>query len=163
MSDARTALAAIACVAIIVAVGAIAGHDPYQPQPHKPTAPARRELAEPNEQLTAPGEPAARQLARRFLVAYAAYETGDRSPTVRDELTRTATPALAATLLRDPPRRVGGFQPARRAAVGPLTLSDASSESLRYLTAIRRGALQETFSLLMAPTSSGWQVNEVTQ
>lgn len=163
MGELRTPIAIAVCVAVIIAVGALSGHDPYQPHPHKPVASVPRELAEPNEAQTAPGEPAARQLARRFLTAFAVYETGATSRQVHDAIAQTTTPNLGVSLLNDPPRPVHGTHPALRATIAALTLSAASNESLQYLAEIHRGALTETFSLLLAPSPGGWRVTEVTQ
>lgn len=53
---------------------------------------------------TAPGGPAAMKVARQFAGAFVLYETGQMSAGVRDALRQTATPQLARSLLRRPPR-----------------------------------------------------------
>jgi hypothetical protein len=54
--------------------------------------------------ITAPGGPAAMKVARQFADAFVLYETGQMSAEVRDALRETATPQLARSLLRRPPR-----------------------------------------------------------
>jgi hypothetical protein len=53
---------------------------------------------------TAPGGPAAMKVARQFADAFVLYETGQLSAGVRDALRETASPQLARSLLRRPPR-----------------------------------------------------------
>ena len=54
--------------------------------------------------ITAPGGPAAMKVAGQFAGAFVLYETGQTSAGVRDALRETATPQLARSLLRRPPR-----------------------------------------------------------
>ena len=53
---------------------------------------------------TAPAGPAAMKVARQFANAFVLYETGEGSAEVRDVFHETATPELARSLLRRPPR-----------------------------------------------------------
>ncbi len=52
-----------------------------------------------------PAGPAALEVARRFSNAFVLYETGQGSALVRSAFGSTATPALAQSLLRRPPRQ----------------------------------------------------------
>jgi hypothetical protein len=52
----------------------------------------------------APADPAATKVAHRFADAFVLYETGAKSSGVRSDFLETATPQLAHTLLRRPPR-----------------------------------------------------------
>jgi hypothetical protein len=60
--------------------------------------------AEAPPAITAPGGPGAMKVARQFADAFVLYETGQMSTEVRDALRETATPQLARSLLRRPPR-----------------------------------------------------------
>ncbi len=155
---------AVAVTLALLIIGLLAGRDPYKgrdPQP-KPAA-AKADIDESDDLLHPPGEPAARAVARRFLEAFAAYEIGAASPQHRKTITATTTRALAASLLTRPPRMVRGVRLARHAQIAELSLAAvAKGGALEYLTQLRRGAITESFTLLLNPSQGAWRVARVS-
>jgi hypothetical protein len=157
---AAVVVAALVCAALI---GAVAGHghDPYADKPdRKPPAPRISDEAH-EPPLTPAGEPQARQVARAFLQAFLDYEVGALSPAQRRSLEQIATPALAAAMLRHPPRPVHNATPARRARLTGLSIADASDHAIQYLVGVTRGGELETFSLYLANNARKWRVARV--
>ncbi len=166
MPTARTRIAiALATTAVVaLLLGVLGGGDPYHPRSAKPKpAAAARDVDEGEDRLAPPGEPAARQTARRFLAAFADYEIAASTPRVRRTITATSTPPLAASLLGRPPRSVPGTRPAGHAVIAELSLAGvAGGGSLQYLTQLQRGPVSESFSLLIAPGQGAWRVSRVS-
>ncbi|HEY5052028.1 MAG TPA: hypothetical protein VII45_01320 [Solirubrobacterales bacterium] len=76
------------------------GREPTAAAPDAPTAkgPSSAAIA------GAPAGPAAIKVAHQFANAFVLYETGDKASEVRGNFLETATPQLAHTLLKRPPR-----------------------------------------------------------
>lgn len=164
MPSARSAIAiALAVTLVVLGVGVLGGRDPYQPHPKPKALPAKPDIDESDDLLTAPGEPAARRTARRFLTAFAGYEVGAGGPQVRHTIAATTTPPLAASLLTRPPHSVPGAHPSPHAVITELSLAGvASGRALQLVAQLRRGAITESFSLLLTPSQGAWRVARVS-
>ena len=156
------ALATIAIVAMLL--GVLARPDANRQAPATEPTPAHaQDVGDPGVGRAPPGEPVARQVARRFLIAFADYEVGATTPRVRHRITATSTPPLAASLLDHPPRSVPGPPPARHAVIAELVLAGVTADGwLHYRTQLQRGAVTEAFSLLVASAQGAWRVARVS-
>lgn len=97
--------------------------------------------------------------ARRFHSALSRYELGQPAARV---LRRTATPRLASSLLRRPPRLPRGAPP-ERARLGRLELLPAESEGGRLARVelvgrVIRGDRPDPIAIELRRTTAGWRV-----
>ncbi|MGA8744509.1 MAG: hypothetical protein WB507_01415 [Solirubrobacterales bacterium] len=155
----RLALFCAACAALLAAAIGFADGSPANVSPPHEQGAAPAVTAAPQSVQT---ERVARlratlhRAAGRFLAAFFHYEVGELGPGVRQQLRTTCSPAFAAELLGDPPRRPSGNPAA--AAPGRLAISVASIEPPRALISgsASRGGATEQFSFLFEARHGVW-------
>jgi hypothetical protein len=103
----------------------------------------------------------ARASARVFLAAFLAYERGHRTRTATGALERTATPALARSLLAAPPRRPPGRAWPPPARVRRLTVIGPSAGRLKALAVLDRDGRRSVLELHLRRSGGRWHVAEL--
>ncbi|HWB68874.1 MAG TPA: hypothetical protein VG518_02755 [Solirubrobacterales bacterium] len=105
--------------------------------------------------------PGATEVARRFADAFVLYETGKTSNAVKAAFHATATPALARSLLRRPPRLPANVK-VPRAKVLNVVLGPAHNGVSTISVSLLRVGLTSELRLDMQKDKSGdWQVTNV--
>ena len=108
-----------------------------------------------------PAGPAALEVARRFSNAFVLYETGQGSTRVRAAFGSTATPALAQSLLRRPPRQPASVR-VPKAKVLNVVAGPSSGGVYTVSVSLLRVGLTSELRLEMEKAKHGkWHVTDV--
>ena len=132
-------------------------------------APRAAEAATPADTSSAttsgaPGEvagPAAITVARRFSGAFVLYETGQADPEVRSAFHATATPQLAASLLRRPPRLPANVNVPQAKVLNVVPGPQLGDDCTVSVSLLRVGISSELRLSMHRTKSAVWQVKDV--
>jgi hypothetical protein len=108
-----------------------------------------------------PAGPAAIKVAHRFAGAFVLYETGQESPKVRAAFGQTATPRLARTLLRRPPRLPADAKVPRAKVLNIVPGPSHGDTYTLSVSLLRLGITSELRIDMQRDKPSGWQVTDV--
>ncbi|MDX6610669.1 MAG: hypothetical protein QOF85_2594 [Solirubrobacterales bacterium] len=109
-----------------------------------------------------PAGPPATTIAHRFAGAFVLYETGQNSAKVRTTFAATATPQLAHSLLRRPPRLPAGVKVPRAKVVNVVSGPHHGGTYTLSVSLLRVGVTSELrLEMQRDPKTGVWQVTKV--
>jgi hypothetical protein len=116
----------------------------------------------PSATIPEPAGPAGLKVARQFASAFVLYETGQNSAEVRTAFAATATPRLAHSLLRRPPRLPGNVKVPQAKVVNVVPGPKVGKTYTVSVSLLRVGLTSELRLSMMERGKSGeWRVTDV--
>jgi hypothetical protein len=109
-----------------------------------------------------PAGPAASKVARQFAGAFVLFETGRKTPEVRSAFGETATPQLAHSLLRRPPRLPAGVEVPKAKVLNVVAGPHNGDTYTLSVSLLRVGVTSELrLDMQRDPKSGEWLVADV--